>query len=178
MLVGCAPTLRMTLLKRHSAARQKPLGDPTRRIAEPASHGRNRPSGENRTDGHRLINCRLVMTSLIGPSRTSHDVRFYAAVGGQADIKRAVNKLPDLMSTRLSSDRDWTSPDLHQPYQRPAAHKRSALRRQRTASSPENQALSSWPCCLLVRASRFRYELRDHKMAGLRCGLGGRGGED
>jgi len=30
----------------------------------------------------------------------------------------------------------------------------------------------------LVRASRFDYYLRDHKIAGLPCSFGGRGGED
>jgi hypothetical protein len=39
-------------------------------------------------------------TSAFGPSRPSHDVRFCAAVGGQADIKHARAAFHDFMSTR------------------------------------------------------------------------------
>ena len=61
MLVGCASHAPHDASKMAFRGEAKAPGDPTRRIAEPASHGRNRPSGENRTDGHRLINCRLVI---------------------------------------------------------------------------------------------------------------------
>jgi hypothetical protein len=38
-----------------------------------------------------------------GPSATSSDVRYYTAIGGQADIRRAGLKHPNFMSTRPKS---------------------------------------------------------------------------
>ena len=37
----------------------------------------------------------LILTSASGPSETSGDVRYCAAIGGQAEIRRAGLKYPD-----------------------------------------------------------------------------------
>src|SRR5215471_6435580 len=76
---------------------------PTRRT--PIQHFGRRSRLSPKVQRNNFLLLSSPLTTAIGPTRTSDDVRFRAAVRGIADIKRAlISQRPDFTSWRLSCD--------------------------------------------------------------------------